>query len=249
MIKAQDSGDKTRVAEVQAKIDAFNEENPDNEVTDKTVTQSRRQRARYNDPARTYFGAPVKKGVAEKKSIYNLPSKSFTGESVPSPAARPAPLVTTPRETAAWTPDTEHPFFASIIKAEGTARDGDPYEEVLGYGRYGRPPKPLTEMTLAEAYNFGQEVIRPRHRADMGGKGSSALGAFQIVGSTMKTYMAAAGLEWDDLFDETNQRKLAYAIAQGQGVKPSTWEGFRANPRLLAAALADFEDMTEEDIA
>ncbi|CAB4144308.1 hypothetical protein UFOVP470_27 [uncultured Caudovirales phage] len=225
------------VAAVQAKIDAFNAENPDNEVTEKSIKQAAAQRARSTDPERTYFGRPVKKGTTGT-SMYNLPDKDFTGQTTPSPAARPAPLVVAPGSASGG----EHPFFAALIKAEGTDRRGDPYNEVLGYGRYGMPPQPLTEMTLAEVYDFGR-TVRARHGS------SSAVGAFQIVGATMKAYMAAAGLDWNDLFDETNQRKLAYAIAQGQGVRPSTWEGLRGNPRLLAAARTNFENMTEEDVA
>jgi len=127
-------------------------------------------------------------------------------------------------------------FFGSIIKAEGTGKRGDPYNEVLGYGQYGRPPKPLTEMSLKEVYDWGHNVLRP----NSGGLNSSAVGAFQIVGQTMKGFMGAAGLGWDDKFSPENQRKLAVAIARGQGIKSSTWAGFASHPREMQLAREAF---------
>ena len=100
-------------------------------------------------------------------------------------------------------------WYEAVMRAEGTAGK-DPYNVVLGKGKYGLPSKPLTDMTLAEAYRFGRSV-RARHGA------SSALGAFQIVGRTMKEHMKHTGLGWDDRFSPENQRKLADSIRQREG--------------------------------
>lgn len=124
-------------------------------------------------------------------------------------------------------------FFASIINAEGTGKKGDAYEEVLGYGAYGKPPKALTDMTLREVYDWGHNVLRPNS-----GVNSSAVGAFQIVGSTMKAYMGNAGLGWDDKFSPENQRKLATEIMKGQGT--GAWEGFKSHPALRRLAEESF---------
>ncbi|MBE7196736.1 MAG: phage tail tape measure protein [Parafilimonas terrae] len=110
-------------------------------------------------------------------------------------------------------------WFEAVMRAEGTAGK-DPYNVVLGNGRYGLPNKPLTDMSLAEAYKFGRSV-RARHGS------SSALGAFQIVGQTMKTFMGEAGLGWDDKFSPENQRKLADVIRRRQGF--GAWEGFKVH--------------------
>lgn len=110
--------------------------------------------------------------------------------------------------------------FDAIMRAEGTAGK-DPYNVVLGNGKYGLPNKPLTEMTLAEAYAFGR-TVRARHGS------SSALGAFQIVGRTMKDHMKAVGLGWQDKFSPENQRKLARDIARTEGL--GAWEGFKSHP-------------------
>ena len=110
-------------------------------------------------------------------------------------------------------------WHEAIMRAEGTAGK-DPYNVVLGNGRYGLPNKPLTDMSLAEAYRFGR-TVRARHGS------SSALGAFQIVGQTMKTFMGEAGLGWDDKFSPENQRKLADVIRRRQGF--GAWEGFKVH--------------------
>ena len=111
-------------------------------------------------------------------------------------------------------------WYESIMRAEGTA-GRDPYNVVLGNGRYGLPSKPLTDMTLEEAYKFGR-TVRARHGS------SSAIGAFQIVGQTMKTFMGEAGLGWQDKFSPENQRKLAAVIRKRQGI--GAWEGFKHHP-------------------
>ena len=116
--------------------------------------------------------------------------------------------------------------FDAIMRAEGTA-GSDPYNTVLGKGKYGLPNKPLTEMTLREAYAFGR-TVRARHGS------SSALGAFQIVGRTMKQHMGAVGLGWDDKFSPENQRKLARDIARTEGL--GAWEGFKSHPHERAKA-------------
>lgn len=110
-------------------------------------------------------------------------------------------------------------WYEATMRAEGTAGK-DPYNVVLGNGRYGLPNKPLTDMSLAEAYRFGR-TVRARHGS------SSALGAFQIVGRTMKAFMGEAGLSWDDKFSPENQRKLADVIQRRQGF--GAWEGFKSH--------------------
>lgn len=117
-------------------------------------------------------------------------------------------------------------WYEAIMRAEGTAGK-DPYNVVLGNGRYGLPSKPLTDMSLAEAYQFGRSV-RARHGS------SSAIGAFQIVGQTMKNFMGEAGLGWNDKFSPENQRKLAAVIRRHQGF--GAWEGFKVHPGELRNA-------------
>jgi len=112
-------------------------------------------------------------------------------------------------------------FLGAIARAEGTAGRGD-YNTVLGYGQYGSPRKPLTDMTLAEAYAFGREV-KSKHGS------SSALGRYQIVGTTMREFADRLGLDWNTTkFDEKTQDLLATEIAKVQGL--GAWEGFKGHP-------------------
>jgi hypothetical protein len=135
----------------------------------------------------------------------------------------------------------ESGFHSAISRAEGTtdakaqaAGFASGYDVPLGYGKYGKPSKPLTEMTLKEAYDFGNQIRKNPDNPH----NSSALGKFQIVGSTLKDVMGAAGLSWDDTFSAENQQKLANAIAERQGVKSTTWAGFGVHPAELSKARA-----------
>lgn len=114
----------------------------------------------------------------------------------------------------------------AISRAEGTVKRG--YNEVLGSGRYGLPSKPLTQMTLAEAFRFGR-TIKARHGS------SSAIGRYQIVGNTMKEAAKGLGLDWNTArFDEATQDRMAQWIARRQGL--GAWEGFKHHPRQRAIA-------------
>jgi hypothetical protein len=138
----------------------------------------------------------------------------------------------------------EHPFFQALIKAEGTDRnlgpDGvaTPYDEVLGYGKYGSPPKPVSQMTIQEAYDFGTQMRRnPKNKTN-----SSAIGAFQIVGSNLKEAVEKWGFKPTDLFDAEAQRKIATKLAARSDLA-STWEGLQYNKRLLGDAKKSVKDL------
>ena len=111
----------------------------------------------------------------------------------------------------------------------GTESGRAGYDAVLGNGRYGTPSKPVSTMTLDEAFAFGRQV-RARHGS------SSALGRFQIVGSTMRAAQRALGLDGSTAFDAATQDRMAKWIARKQGL--GAWEGLKSNPRAMAAARA-----------
>lgn len=110
-------------------------------------------------------------------------------------------------------------FFDAIIRAEGTGKYGDPYNTSLGYMK---PPKPLTEMTMAEVLEWGKEVRVKQ------GLNSSAKGAFQIVNSTQLEAMKALNIGMNEKFSPENQRRMAAWIAKTQGL--GAWEGFKSHP-------------------
>jgi len=72
----------------------------------------------------------------------------------------------------------------SIILHEGTGKGGrNPYETVFGYGKYGSPEKPLTDMTIREVLAF-QDKLRNNTRGVISG-GTSAVGAYQFLKDTL----------------------------------------------------------------
>lgn len=122
-----------------------------------------------------------------------------------------------------------NPFFDSIIRAEGTAKYGDPYQTSLGYTP---SPKPLTSMTMNEALQWGDYI---RKHTKIGLKtDSSAKGAFQIVNKTQRAAMSALGIGGNELFSVENQRRMASWIARRQGL--GAWEGFKFHPADRATA-------------
>lgn len=128
-------------------------------------------------------------------------------------------------------------LFDSIINAEGTAKGGrDPYNTVLGYGKWGSPSKNLTDMTLNEVKEFGLSMRRRQAEQGTPWKDtSSASGAFQIVGSTMANAAKGLGLDPSSTkFTPDIQRRMAAWIAKNQGL--GAWEGFQSHPGELARA-------------
>jgi len=150
--------------------------------------------------------------------------------------------VSGPQQTSGPVPkDTG--MFNTIRKAEGTTDEqaqkngfANGYDVVLGYGKYGRPSKPLTQMSFREVYDFQRSVLLKKHGS------STAVGAFQIVSINIfdrKTgdvteFMKKAGLSMNDAMTPENQRKLAYQIYKKQGL--GAWEGLTLNPQLMSIA-------------
>jgi hypothetical protein len=115
-------------------------------------------------------------------------------------------------------------FYDAIIKAEGTGKRGNPYDEVLGYGKYGTPSKPLSQMTIAEVMAFGDQMrANPANPYN-----SSAAGAFQIVGSNLREAVRLGLVKPDEVYNEGTQKRLASWIARTQGL--GAWEGFKFHP-------------------
>lgn len=121
-------------------------------------------------------------------------------------------------------PDAGKRLLDAIARTE-SGRDG--YDTVLGNGRYGRPDKPISEMTLAEARAFGR-IVRSRHGS------SSALGRYQIVNSTRDLAQRALRLADDTVFNSETQDRMARWIARNQGL--GAWEGLKGNPRAMDEA-------------
>lgn len=118
---------------------------------------------------------------------------------------------------------------AMLDAIAGTESGKAGYDAVLGNGKYGTPNKPVSTMTLDEAFRFGRQ-IKARHGT------SSALGRYQIVGNTMRAAQQALGIPGNATFDQAMQDRMARWIARSQGL--GAWEGLKGNPRAMAAARA-----------
>lgn len=118
----------------------------------------------------------------------------------------------------------------------GGANGGDPYNVRFGFDRFTPPPKALTDMTMGEVYDYGQNVLRPETRAAGFGKtadgkvvGTSAVGAYQFVSGTMETYAKRLyGDKWKTMkFTPEAQDAMAEALfndSKGGNLK-KVWEG------------------------
>jgi hypothetical protein len=117
--------------------------------------------------------------------------------------------------------------FQNIAQAEGTMRGGEiDYNTVLGYGQFGKPDKPLTEMSLDELDVFQTKMLNhPANKFN-----SSASGAFQITRQNVRDLKNKFGLSGDDKFTPELQQRMAAQIWRQQGSK--AWEGFKKHEGL-----------------
>jgi hypothetical protein len=121
----------------------------------------------------------------------------------------------------------------------GAGGVGSGYDVVLGNGQYGRPSKPITQMSLGEVINFGQKTLIPNSRAAGVGRdargllGSSAVGAYQITQETLSRYgPRVLGDNWRQTpFTADVQDRIAEAIfndskSLGPGLV-NVWRGLK----------------------
>lgn len=120
-----------------------------------------------------------------------------------------------------------------IAHAEGTAGPGRAgYNETLDYGRWTGGPVRLTGMTLDEIDALqGRMLANPENRARYGGKGSSAVGRYQITQTTLRDLRRQLGLSGDMYFTGDVQDRLAQELLRQRGGSVSglrgTWTGLQ----------------------
>ena len=112
--------------------------------------------------------------------------------------------------------------------AEGTDK-GRGYNETLGYGAFTGGPVNLTSMTISQVRDLQRQMLA--HPANH--YNSSAVGRYQIVGTTLERLVRQLGISGDEMFDEKMQDRLAMELVRGRmggGVEGwySEWEGLRS---------------------
>ena len=109
---------------------------------------------------------------------------------------------------------TGDPLIDSLFKGEGT---GGNWSAVLGHG--GGIGVDLTKMTLRQVLALGAQIKMRSHAR------AGPMGAFQIVGATLRAHAARLGMDLDKtLFSPENQIKLFRHILATEG--PGAWAGF-----------------------
>lgn len=126
--------------------------------------------------------------------------------------------------------------------AEGTDK-GRGYNETLDYGRWTGGDLDLVNMTLNEILAVQKQMrSHPENRALYGdGKGSSAVGRYQIVSDTLKDLIQKMGLTGNELFTPDLQDQMADRLIDRRGRSTTglrnEWEGLeRVNDNTLLDA-------------
>jgi hypothetical protein len=121
------------------------------------------------------------------------------------------------------------------------------YDVVFGYGQYAKPPKPLTEMTGVEVQEFQKKLVAETAKAGIGGgRGTGAVGAYQVTQTTLSDFYKANPDLRTKLFDQEVQdaffkwriNKDMSDYISGKTTKPEfverisgIWEAFGKNPK------------------
>jgi len=112
---------------------------------------------------------------------------------------------------------------ADISKVEGTDDDAG-YNRLLDRGETGTfsGNKPLTEMTVAEAIEFGTSDAYRNYSRDALGRGpnelpSTPMGKYQIVGTTLKDLVDRGLVDPNAQFDADTQEQIGSLLVKNRG--------------------------------
>ncbi|TIX89289.1 phage tail tape measure protein [Rhizobium sp. P44RR-XXIV] len=121
----------------------------------------------------------------------------------------------------------------NILDLIASVESGGDYNATLDNGRWTGGAQNLTGMTLNQVRDLQRKMLAdPANRALYGdGKGSSALGRYQITGATLEGLMKELGLSGDRLYDQATQDELARALLRRRGSDPASlrqeWTGLK----------------------
>lgn len=126
-----------------------------------------------------------------------------------------------------------------ILELIAHVESGGDYNATLDNGKWTGGPKDLVNMTLSEVLALGDRMRTPENRATYAGGGSSALGRYQIVGTTMRGLIAELGLDPNTTtYNPEIQDRMAQQLLRrrrGQGVEGlrNEWQGLQGVPTNL----------------
>ncbi len=119
----------------------------------------------------------------------------------------------------------------NMLDLVASVESGGDYNATLDHGRWTGGAQNLVGMTLNQVRDLQRQMLaNPANRALYGeGRGSSALGRYQITGATLEGLMKELGLSGDRLYDENTQDELARALLRRRGSDPASlrqeWTG------------------------
>lgn len=171
-----------------------------------------------------------------------------TLDAVEAAAERGEPIAPPPAAAAADDPPNWPQIQAGIFAGES----GGDYDALFGFSNRGGGPfasVQVTQMTVDQAIAFSQ----PRGNYGQWVKGkigrvATPMGAYQIVGTTLRHAKREMGLTGSEVFDEAMQDRIGKWILQTQGT--DAWEGYRG-PRQPGSGVspgpAKFVDFGTDD--
>lgn len=157
--------------------------------------------------------------VAHEAAIDAAEAALEKGRAPPVPRAPALPPVT---------PDAP-PGWAEIRNGIFAGESGGDYDALFGYAnRAGGPfaDVKLTEMTVDQAIAFAApDGAYGRWVEGQVGRVATPMGAYQIVGTTLRAAKAGLGLTGDEVMTPALQERLGQWIYRAQGT--GAWEGYR----------------------
>lgn len=116
-----------------------------------------------------------------------------------------------------------HRLAAGLLPDDNSSDGGIPTsgaDAVYGFGKYAKPPAPISSMPMGQVQQFQRELINATRGKigafDKSGKplGTGAVGSYQIVGGTLAKYAPQVfGQNWQNVpFTAENQDRLGAAI-------------------------------------
>ena len=133
-----------------------------------------------------------------------------------------------------------------LLELIASKESGGDYNATLDHGRWTGGKRDLVNMSLDEILALGDSMRTSENRALYGnGKGSSALGRYQITGQTLRGLIETLGLTGTELYDPAMQDRLATELIrqrrpQGVDGLRQEWAGLQGvSPAVIQSALGN----------
>lgn len=174
-----------------------------------------------------------------------------------------------PADAAAVDGDAMQAIFDAIARGEGSYNTPGAmgpgyteYDTIYGYGQYGMPNKPVSQMTFSELYDYQRQLIgATRGKIPGTTSGTSAVGKYQMVATSLygrgrgpnnpdpNSWFGRSGLKPGDKFSPENQELLVREIAKDMGMASKLASGdFAGLQNSIAQQFASQKTSTGADI-